>query len=596
MNNAKLDPRLLTLLNSSETNNPPEPARGQGLRPMAMAGPARLRVRRTGVRRARVAPAAPPPVLTRVFLECAPSATLEFARADASVSKVVEGLWTATIPLDHVERVVGNRAVRRATLARRLRPLLDKALPKVHIPQFRTRLGLTGASVVVGVIDTGIDGTLEAFQGRILRVWDQTRRGTGVPEGRYGIELSGTGLSRSRDTNGHGTHVAGIAAGSHGTFGGVAPGASIVGVRTTMDDTDIADAVRYIFRIARERNAPAVINLSIGGHDDGHDGSDLLCRVIDESSGPGRIVCCAAGNEGDDNIHGVTRATRGVEVGMRLHVPGSSVTEASLTGWYSPSSRLEIAVRTPEGKVTPFQGVIGGGGRPTRTYTLSGTDIIVTTPGPDPANGDHNFRVTLRSDQRGQKVRQGIWQLRLRLASGPAATVHVWTLDDADSPEVTFTGTSRSDTMKVGSPGSARRAITVASFTTKTRWIDQDGDQVELAHAPGKITSFSSEGPLRNRARKPDVTAPGAGIASAFSHLSDPDVEDIIDDQITVLSGTSMASPFVAGLVALMLEGEPRLSPEQVKRRLKAASRIPGRAAGTFDTKWGYGLVDADRL
>ena len=591
MNNAKLDPRLLTLLNSFKTNNPPEPKRGRGLRVMAIRGPARLRRPR-----ARVRAAAPPPVLARIFLECAPSASLAFARADATIAKVVEGLWTATIPLDRVERVVGHRDVRRATLARKLRPLLDKALPKVHIPQFRTRLGLTGASVVLGVIDTGIDGTLAAFQGRILRVWDQTRRGTGVPEGRYGIELTGTGLARSRDTNGHGTHVAGIAAGDHATFGGVAPGVSIVGVRTTMDDTDIADAVRYIFRIARDRNAPAVINLSIGGHDDGHDGSDLLCRVIDETSGPGRIVCCAAGNEGDDNIHGVARVTRGPEVGMRLHVPGRSVTEASLTGWYSPSSRLDIAVRTPEGKVTPFQSVLAGGGSPTRTYTLSGTDIIVTTPGPDPSNGDHNFRVTLRSDRRGANVRQGIWQLRLRLASGPAATVHVWTLDDAESPEVTFTGSSRSDTMKVGSPGSASRAITVASFTTKTKWLDRDGDEIELGHAPGKITSFSSEGPLRNRARKPDVTAPGAAIASAFSHLSDPDVEDVIDDEITVLSGTSMASPFVAGLVALMLEGNPQLSPEQAKRRLRAASRIPGRAAGAFDNKWGYGLIDADKL
>jgi len=584
VNNAKLDPRLLTLLNSWQTDNPPEPGRGRGLRFLAARMPARRVVRARGVA------AVPPPVVARVFLECRPSAMLDFARAEATVSKVGDGLWTATIPLNHVERVVGHRAVRRATLARKLRPLLDKALPKVHVPQFRSRSGLTGASVIVGVIDTGLDASHPAFQGRILRVWDQTRRGTGVPEGDYGIELTGAGIARSRDTNGHGTHVAGIAAGHHANFGGVAPGASIVAVRTTMDDTDIADAVRYIFRVARQQNVPAIINLSLGGHDDGHDGSDLLCRVIDESSGPGRIVCCAAGNEGDDNIHGVARVTRATEVGMRLHVPGSSVTEASLTGWYSPTSRLEVAVRTPDGKVTPFQSVTAGSGTPTRSYTLSGTDIIVTTPGPDPANGDHNFRVTLRSDTRGRKVRQGIWQLRLRLASGPAATVHVWTLDDAESPEVVFTGSSRSDTMKVGSPGSAGRAITVASFTTKTIWTDRDG------YAPGKITSFSSEGPLRNRARKPDVTAPGAGIVSALSHLSDPDVEDVITDEFVVLSGSSMASPLVAGLVALMLEGDPQLTPEQAKRRLKAASRIPGRTAGAFDIKWGYGLVDADRL
>ena len=110
-----------------------------------------------------------------------------------------------------------------------------------------------------------------------------------------------------------------------------------------MDDTDVADAIRYVFRIAKARGAAAVVNLSLGDHDDGHDGSDALSRVIDQASGPGRIVCCAAGNEGDDNIHGVARVTRAGDAGMRFHVPGRSVGEASLTGWYPPGSALEVA-------------------------------------------------------------------------------------------------------------------------------------------------------------------------------------------------------------------------------------------------------------
>ena len=150
--------------------------------------------------------------------------------------------------------------------------------------------------------------------------------------------------------------------------------------------------------------------------------------------------------------------------------------------------------------------------------------------------------------------------------------------------------------MKVGSPGSAGRAITVASFTTRNRWTALDGDDYELGYALGKLTSFSSEGPLRNRARKPDVTAPGAGIGSALSRHSEPDPEDILANDIVLSSGTSMACPFVAGLVALLLDQEPQLTPEQVKRRLRKASRIPGRGAGAFDIKWGYGLVDASRL
>ena len=589
MSTRKIDPRLLALLAAVETTNPPVPAPGRGLRLLAARTPAHRGTR-------RVAPAAPPASAARVFLESSRSATLDFPNTATAVSKVVDGLWTATVPLDEVRTIASHRAVRRITLAKRLRPLLDKALPRVHVPQFRNANALTGAPVIVGVIDSGIDAKHAAFAGRILRVWDQTRQGAGVPEGPYGVEFTGADLTRSRDTDGHGTHVAGIAAGDHPDYGGVAPGASIVVVRTTMDDTDIADGIRYVFRIAGQQGVPAVVNLSLGGHDDGHDGSDPLCKVIDEASGPGRIVCCAAGNEGDDNIHGLTKVTRHTEAGMRFHVPVGSVTETSLTGWYGSKSRLEVAVRTPDGKLTPFQAIVDGTGSPTNRYELAGTHIIVTTPGADPANGDYNFRVTLRSITRGAHVRQGIWQLRLRLVAGPAPTVHVWTLDDAEFPEVTFTGSSRSDTMKVGSPGSASRAITVGCFTSKTTWTDRAGHERELGYAAGRITSFSSEGPLRNRARKPDVTAPGAIIASAFSRFLSPDAEDIVSDDIVMMSGTSMASPFVAGLVALLLERTPTLTPEQVKNTLKIASRIPGRKAGAFDVKWGYGLVDANRL
>ena len=63
-----------------------------------------------------------------------------------------------------------------------------------------------------------------------------------------------------------------------------------------------------------------------------------------------------------------------------------------------------------------------------------------------------------------------------------------------------------------------------------------------------------------------------------------------------VKNGTSMPTPFIAGLVALMLEREPTLTRQDVVQRLKSASSIPGKPANTFDPKWGFGLVDASRI
>ena len=123
-----------------------------------------------------------------------------------------------------------------------------------------------------------------------------------------------------------------------------------------------------------------------------------------------------------------------------------------------------------------------------------------------------------------------------------------------------------------------------------------------MPHAPrlplNTLTGFSSPGPLRSKRRKPDVTAPGAMIISALSADSSPDDPDFLvaDRKQVVEAGTSMASPFVAGTVALLLQSNPNLTPEAVKVKLKAASRIPGKSAGAFAIDWGFGLLDGNRL
>ncbi len=265
-----------------------------------------------------------------------------------------------------------------------------------------------------------------------------------------------------------------------------------------------------------------------------------------------------------------------------------------LNGWYPGANALEVSIRTPEMFVTPFQSIIPAGS-PVRTYNLPDARIRIATPGPDPANGDHNFFVQV-TDPSGGSVTGGSWRLRVRNVSRSNARLYVWTLDDQEASEVLFTGTSVKNSLKIGSPGAAASAITVASYTTKVQWTDIDGALEQVGLTLDDISDFSSEGPLRNNTQKRDLTAPGAMIASCLSADSTPDRAEKINQNFRIMAGTSMATPFTAGIVALLLQRNRNLDPNGVKALLRVNSSVPGKPAGSFDPKWGFGLIDAAGL
>jgi subtilisin family serine protease len=277
---------------------------------------------------------------------------------------------------------------------------------------------------------------------------------------------------------------------------------------------------------------------------------------------------------------------------MRFRVPDGAVGIALLNGWYPGDSRFEVSLRTPGGFVTPWQKVISTG-NPVGDYSVPDGQVQIVTPAPDPVNGDHNFFVQITGKGRFP-VKGGVWQLRVRNTSKMDGKLDVWAIDDAAA--VFFTGTSVKDTMKIGSPGASARAITVAAHTTKAQYTDIDGSVRDMGLEPDTISDFSSEGPLRNGAEKPDVAAPGAMIVSALSSDASFDRPSKISDKFVIMAGTSMATPFVTGIVALQLQRDPALEPEAVKELLRQSSSIPGQPAGTFDPKWGFGLIDALKL
>jgi len=533
------------------------------------------------------------PTKSVVFIYCDSNADLSYlSQYNIEVNQNSGSVRTAFLPLDSLDVLSEEDVIQRIKPSRKLHLRMDTAPETVKLPEFKNQTGLTGKGVIIGIIDSGIDPKHPAFAGRILHIWDQTLPGPGVTEGGYGAEFTGAQLTISQDTSGHGTHVAGIAAGADATYGGVAPEAELVVVKSDLQDAHVADAVRYIFRIARELGCPAVVNLSLGGHADAHDGSDSLSKVIDAETGLGRIVCCAAGNEGNYNIHGQAVIPSGRTRGMRFNVPLNQVGIVWLNGWYSKDSELEVSLRSPNGFVTPFQKIIAEGNA-AQDHQLPDARVQLVTPGPDKANGDHNFFVQIRGNG-PSPVMGGIWQLRVRNTSSTDIRLDVWTLDDTSS--VFFTGKSVKDAVKIGSPGAASSAITVAAYTTKATYIDIDAQVREMGLELHTISEFSSEGPLRNDGQKPDVAAPGAMIISALSADANFDRSSMINSKFVVQAGTSMATPFVSGLVALLLQRNSKLDPAAVKDLLRKNSAIPEKAAGTFDDKWGYGVINAANL
>ncbi|MBD2411982.1 peptidase S8 [Nostoc calcicola FACHB-389] len=533
------------------------------------------------------------PTKSVVFIYCDSDADLSYlSQYNIEVNQNSGSVRTAFLPINALDVLSEEDAIQRIKPSRKLHLRMDVAPGKVKLPEFKNQTGLTGKGVIVGIIDSGIDPKHPAFAGRILHIWDQTLPGPGVTEGTYGAEFTEAQLTISQDTDGHGTHVAGIAAGADATYSGVAPEAELVVVRSDLQDAHIADGIRYIFRVARELGRPAVVNLSLGGHADAHDGSDSLSKVIDAETGPGRIVCCAAGNEGSINIHGQTTIPSGRTRGMRFNVPLNQVGIVWLNAWYSKDSELEVSVRSPNGFVTPFQKIITDG-NPTQEHQLPDARVEIVTPGPDQINGDHNFFVQIRGNGPSQ-VMGGIWQLRLRNTSTTETRLDVWTLDDMSS--VFFTGKSIKDALKIGSPGAASSAVTVAAYTTKAKYTDIDNQVREMGLDLDTISEFSSEGPLRNDAQKPDVAAPGAMIVSTLSADANSARSSMINSKFVAMAGTSMATPFVTGLVALLLQRDPQLDPATLKDLLRKNSTIPGKPVGTFDDKWGYGVINALNL
>lgn len=238
------------------------------------------------------------PARAPLFLELSAGTDLSTLPEGVEVHGGSGVVHTATATLESIDALSEMDSVRRIVACRRLRPNMDVAAQRAGTIALRHRTGLSGKGIVVGIIDTGIETDHPAFAGRILRLWDQTLPGPGVAQVNYGMELMGDMQQLSQDTVGHGTHVAGIAAGLGNDLTGVtgvAYGANIkiLPVKVCGPSGCPSSAIVNGIKFAAD-NGAAAINLSLGGRF----GSTAEQQALQYALGKNSLPLCATGNDG----------------------------------------------------------------------------------------------------------------------------------------------------------------------------------------------------------------------------------------------------------------------------------------------------------
>jgi subtilisin family serine protease len=502
--------------------------------------------------------------------------------------------------------------------------------------------GTGGAGIIIGIIDVGgFDFSHPDFSDghggtRFLAIWDQGGTFRSPPKGMrkdftIGSEftkkhldaamkaaakkggLAATALEpQSQATPGsHGTHVASIAAGGSG----VCPKATIAAVlidiprqssanaerRTAFCDSNrIVQAVEYLLEIARREKKPISINISLGTNGGAHDGSTGVSRWLDALlATEGRAICVAAGNAGQEKgeapddigwimgrIHGSGQiAAAGLAAELEWTVVGNGIVDVSeneMEIWYSAQDRFSVHVRPPGEtrwiSVEPRQFI-------ENRRLASGTFLSVYNELYHPVNGANYIGLYLSPDLNANSpkgVQSGVWTIRLEGEEVRHGEFHCWIERDdpyefdrvgerrvARFPSF-FSERSNVDSHSINSLACGHRVIAVANL---------DADRQ-------RINNTSSQGPTRDNRMKPDIAAPGTNIlaAAGFTPGDAPWIR---------MSGTSMASPYVTGVVGLMLSVNPTLTAAQCTGILQRTSRpLPG-ADYTWRNDMGYGQVDA---
>lgn len=477
------------------------------------------------------------------------------------------------------------------------RPNLEAA--GVIQAQQQPYLSLRGSGVLFGIVDSGIDYTLDVFKyedgtSKIQAIYDQSIPGN-PPEGFYiGTEYTNEQINAAlkaedpytvvpqKDESGHGTFLASIGAGrAVGDFIGAAPDAEIVAVKIrrarpfylnrfsvpesqkdAFESTAVMVGVEYILQKARELRRPVVICLGIGTNMGSHDGFSLFEEYLDGVSNlKGTCLCTSAGNESQARHHTQGKISdQGEEQSIDIRV-GENAGDIFITIWNNVSDRLAVSVRSPTGEKVGRVPPRAGTSLQTRLI-LEKSSVLVEYYYPLEGTGGQLTVVKLID------ATPGIWTILVYGDIILDGTYHSWLpLTGFVSPTVEFLSATPYYTVTI--PSTMAGSINTGAYNA----------------GQNSLYAKSSWGPTRLGVIMPDLVSPGVGVGGYYP------------SGYGVMDGTSAATAITAGACALMLQwgvvqgNDPAFSTYQIRAYLiRGCTR---HESMTYpNNQWGYGELN----